>query len=92
MTIKYTGSSHTIHTKWPQNGQNGHKIYQHRPLQDLRKFTQIGIFGLKKDHLATLVHGRSRTFYNCERKREAKRTEQFIFFRPKLVPKKCNRI
>jgi hypothetical protein len=32
---------------------NGHKIYQHLPLQDPPKFTQIGIFGLKKKHLAT---------------------------------------
>jgi hypothetical protein len=29
--------------------------YQHRPLQDLPKFTQIGIFGLKIYQLATLV-------------------------------------
>jgi hypothetical protein len=34
---------------------NGHKIYQHRPLQDPRKFTQSGDFGLKINHLATLA-------------------------------------
>jgi hypothetical protein len=28
-------------TEWPQN------IYQHLPLQDPPKFTQMGIFGLK---------------------------------------------
>jgi hypothetical protein len=36
------------------NGPNGHKIYQHLPLQDLPKVTQIGILGLKINHLATL--------------------------------------
>jgi hypothetical protein len=45
ITIKYT--------KWPQNVPNavnrlnGHIIYQHLPMQDPPKFTQIGIFGLK---------------------------------------------
>jgi hypothetical protein len=33
---------------------NGHKIYQPLPMQDLPKSIQIGIFGLKKYHLATL--------------------------------------
>jgi hypothetical protein len=49
-------------TKWPQNildgGKNrptGHKINQHLPLQDPPKFTQIGLFGLKICHLATLL-------------------------------------
>jgi capsular polysaccharide biosynthesis protein len=36
------------------NRQHDHKKYQHLPLQDLLKFTQIGIFGLKIYHLATL--------------------------------------
>jgi hypothetical protein len=57
MTMKYT--------KWPwniPNGHeicipNGHKIYQHLPLQKPPKFTQILIFGLKLYHLATLVTG-----------------------------------
>jgi hypothetical protein len=31
------------------------KIYQHLPLQDPPKFTQIWIFGLKTNHLATLL-------------------------------------
>jgi hypothetical protein len=34
---------------------NGHKIYQHFPFQGPPKFTKIGIFGLKINHLATLV-------------------------------------
>jgi hypothetical protein len=34
---------------------NGNKIYHHFPLQDLQKFTQIGIFGLKTNYLTTLV-------------------------------------
>jgi hypothetical protein len=37
---------------------NGHKIYQHRLLQEPSKFTQIGIFGLKIWHLATLLIAR----------------------------------
>jgi hypothetical protein len=46
-TIKYT--------KWPKNRPNGHKIYQHLPMQDTPKFTQNVIFGLKIYHLATLT-------------------------------------
>jgi hypothetical protein len=38
-------------TKWSQNFPNYRKIYQQGP----PKFTQIGIFGLKIYHLATLV-------------------------------------
>jgi hypothetical protein len=54
------------YTKWPQiipqgpilyqttvNRPNGHKIYKTLPLQDPKKFPQIGIFGLKI-YLATL--------------------------------------
>jgi hypothetical protein len=37
----------TKYTKWPWNGPNGHKIYQHFQLQDPPRFSQIGIFGLK---------------------------------------------
>jgi hypothetical protein len=54
ITIKYT--------QWPQNIQmavnrpNGNKMCQHLPLLDPPKCTQIGIFGLKMCHLATL-HG-----------------------------------
>jgi hypothetical protein len=60
----------TKFTKWPQNLPNSHKIdhtenntyvystYQHLPLQDPTKFTQIGIFVLKKCHLATLLQNR----------------------------------
>jgi hypothetical protein len=45
MAIKYTD--------WPQNIPIDHKIYQHIPLQDSPKFTQI--FRLKIYHLATLI-------------------------------------
>jgi hypothetical protein len=59
MAIKYF--------QWPYNRSNGHKIYQDFQLQDPSKFTQIGIFGLKTNHLATLVGPssdlRSRDFY-----------------------------
>jgi hypothetical protein len=45
----------TEYTKLPEVGPNGHKIY-HLPLKVPPKFTQIGIFGLKICHLATLIH------------------------------------
>jgi hypothetical protein len=35
--------------------QKGHTIYQHLSSQDPPKFTQIGILGLKINHLATQV-------------------------------------
>jgi hypothetical protein len=48
MALKYT--------KWLKNIPNDHKIYyQHFFIQGPTKFTQIGIFGLKTNHLATLV-------------------------------------
>jgi hypothetical protein len=40
---------------WYENGPNDHKIYQNLPLQEHPKFTQIRIFGLKTNHLATLL-------------------------------------
>jgi hypothetical protein len=46
--------------QWQYNRPNGHKICQHLPLLDHPKLTQIGIFGLKICHLATL--GRSRLY------------------------------
>jgi hypothetical protein len=46
MAIKYI--------KWPQTTPNGHKIYQQFPFKDLTKYTQIGTFGLKVNHLETL--------------------------------------
>jgi hypothetical protein len=50
MAIKYT--------KWAKSIPNGHKRYQHFPVQGPPKFAQIGIFGLKINHLATLDEGR----------------------------------
>jgi hypothetical protein len=44
-------------TKWSYNFPNVLKtfqIHQHFPFQGPQKFTQIGIFGLKTNHLATL--------------------------------------
>jgi hypothetical protein len=38
----------------PKIDPSGPKIYQHLPMQDPPKFTQIGSFGLKICHLATL--------------------------------------
>jgi hypothetical protein len=64
----YVPNGHKIYpmpakyTKWPQNITNGHKIgipidrkiYQNLQWQDPPKFTQIVLFGLKINHLATL--------------------------------------
>jgi hypothetical protein len=41
--------------KWPYIIPNGHTIYQPFHFRGPPKFTQIGIFGLKKYHLATLL-------------------------------------
>jgi hypothetical protein len=43
-----------MNKKYPWYIPNFHKIYQHFPILGLQKFTQIGIFGLKINHLATL--------------------------------------
>jgi hypothetical protein len=43
------------YTQKPLNMPNGSKIYQHLPSQDPPKLTQIGIFGLKTNHLAAQV-------------------------------------
>jgi hypothetical protein len=43
------------YNKWTYNIPNGHKIYQHLPFKGPPKFAQTGIFGLKTNHLATLV-------------------------------------
>jgi hypothetical protein len=47
MTMKYT--------KWAYCIPYGNKIYQHFSFYGPPKFTQIGNFGLKTYHLATLV-------------------------------------
>jgi hypothetical protein len=54
MATKYTKWLQK-YTKWLQNIPNGHKIYQHLPLQDPTKFTQLGIFSLKIFHLPELA-------------------------------------
>jgi hypothetical protein len=45
MPIKYT--------QWSYNIPNYQNIYQRFPFQGSLKYTQIGIFGLKRNHLAT---------------------------------------
>jgi hypothetical protein len=47
--------------QWPQNRPIEHKIDQDFPSQDPPKFTQIWIFGLKTNHLATLTGSVPRT-------------------------------
>jgi hypothetical protein len=52
----------TNYTKWPRIVPTGHKIFQmvitytniNVPFKGPPKFTKIGIFGLKTNHLATL--------------------------------------
>jgi hypothetical protein len=51
------GATYKNGGKYNKLPPNIHKIYQHLPLQDPPKFTQIGIFGLKINHLATLYLG-----------------------------------
>jgi hypothetical protein len=51
--VEYTKTGENIPND--QKIPNGRKIYQHYPLQDPPKFTQIGIFALKICHLATLA-------------------------------------
>jgi hypothetical protein len=46
-------------TKWPYYIQKGQRLYQPFLLLGPLKFTQISIFGLKRNHLATLVLTRS---------------------------------
>jgi hypothetical protein len=46
MVLKYPKS--------PLNIPNGQRIYKHFPISSPPKFTQIGIFGLKTNRLATL--------------------------------------
>jgi hypothetical protein len=43
------------YTKWLINIPNGHAIYQYFTFQGPPKLTQIGSFGLKRNHLTTLV-------------------------------------
>jgi hypothetical protein len=50
----YTPNGHNIFPMAVKR-PNGLKIYRHFPLQGPSKFTQIGILGLKKNHLASLV-------------------------------------
>jgi hypothetical protein len=45
----------TRYVKWPQNVTNDLKICHHFRVQDPLNFIQIGIFGMKIYHLATLV-------------------------------------
>jgi hypothetical protein len=53
MSIKYH--------KRPKNGPSVHKIYQHLPLQDPPKFTRLWSFGLKTNHLATLMQSKAQS-------------------------------
>jgi hypothetical protein len=78
------------------NIPNGHKIYQHFPIKGPPKFTQIWIFGLKRNHLATLVSAAAESAkrhirftqvraWACQRSRTTKRPQPstaFVFEQP----------
>jgi hypothetical protein len=68
MTIKYT--------KWQENRPNG-QIHPNLSLQDIPKFTQVGIFGSKIYHLATLVD-----FSSWKRIAQQQRNDQYRAFQP----------
>jgi hypothetical protein len=55
MGINYTKRPYVIPNDHKLQIPNGRKIYQHFPFQGSPKYTQIGIFGLKLNHLATLA-------------------------------------
>jgi hypothetical protein len=48
--------------KWSYSIPNGDTIFIHFPIYGPPKFTQIGIFGLKINHLATLFPSSFLTF------------------------------
>jgi hypothetical protein len=52
---------------------NGRKISQHFPLLAPPKYTQIGIFGLKINHLATLSSGMPLAFTVAPAQRKIRR-------------------
>jgi hypothetical protein len=45
----------TKYKKWSKAIPTGYKTYQHFPYQGHPKYAQIGIFGVKENHLATLL-------------------------------------
>jgi hypothetical protein len=58
-------------TKLPKNIPTGHKTYQHFPLQGPPNFTQIGIFGFKINHLATLLLNKEKKLSTCKSRRSS---------------------
>jgi hypothetical protein len=66
MNIKCTKYTNRCKNRYKniQNRPNSYTIYQHLPLQDPPKFTEIGIFGLKIYHLATLAASGTRPASN----------------------------
>jgi hypothetical protein len=62
-------------SKWLSNIPKGPKIYQHFAFKDPPKFTQIGIFGSKRNHLATL--------------RETWRNDEDSAFALRRIPREC---
>jgi hypothetical protein len=54
MAENYNNWTHIVSNGHKIGTLYGHKTNQHFPIQGPPKFTQIGIFGLKINHLATL--------------------------------------
>jgi hypothetical protein len=67
MAIKYF--------QWPLNRPNGHKIYQHFPLQDPPKFTQIGMFWFENK-----PSGIPGTYHDCVERDDNFQATVAIFF------------
>jgi hypothetical protein len=59
---------------------NDHKIYQHFPILGPPKFDKIGIFGLKRNHLATLQNS-ARTDQNDFQHKKSGRIVAKLFFK-----------
>jgi hypothetical protein len=54
------------------------KINQHFPIKGPQKFTQIGIFGLKTNHLATLIRNKWQKQKTVGRDKKAKSKEHCV--------------
>jgi hypothetical protein len=58
------------YTKWSENWTNCLKIFQHLPLFDPPKFTQIGSLGLKLYHLVILIQPHERFLNSFSHKKK----------------------
>jgi hypothetical protein len=68
MTTKYTKIPYNTYTKWPENLPNDHRIYYNLQWQEPSKYTQIGILGLKINHLANPDRHKENEGKGCPKK------------------------